>query len=653
MLFGFALSAVPSTAQAIAPAGTGGVNTEIECNGITTCLAVFVYYIGPLLASKVAYIGAYFFSMMISMSLNSAAYALSFLSDGWMMVRDLANMAFIFILIYIAMMVMLEAETAGTIKTLAIVIVVALLVNFSFFFTRVVIDTGNILAVQFYNAIPTIRDPNNTNNPTGLIGSAGYKDLSLSVMGATQIQTLLSANMFKKLSDGKIDAFSSSSWAALGTLTIIYLSVAVFFWMLFVSFISVGIKFLLRIVALWLLLIASPLAFVARTMHQTESYFKKWLSLLIQYSLYPAIFMFMFLMLTKFASGLMTGVPGSGNNGGVFGGILQLTTDVDPNIAIAGTIASVGIRMGFLIALLYVSLRVADWVCTETSTLAAKVSGVAGVGVGKAVQMGAGASAWTARQTIGRGAYAASRSQTLQRFAAKSGVGMGLKNALSAVGSAQLDIRNAPGASVLGKVTTASTGMKVDAGKPSYGKGGFAKQVSEREKAIEKRAKAMKGDAVDIQKAQKAAEAEFEEKNGVSYQTRVSELTEKINKAKQLAASFKAKAASTDGRTSLKYQKAAAKAEAFAARQEAELKPVQAVAEAGAAKVKQEDKERIKAYASRLKNPHMGNLWWPSRGSIGGAAKAEKLTKEPTAEEKIAASVAEKWKENSGGEKKE
>src|SRR3989344_3799838 len=127
--------------------------------GFSKCVAAVVYWIGPGIASIVASIGAYFFSIVVQLSLNSTAYALDFLSTGWTTVRDIANMAFIFILIYMAIMIMLEAETSGTIKTLAIVIVFAILINFSFLFTRVVIDTGNIAAVQFYNAIPLEKGP--------------------------------------------------------------------------------------------------------------------------------------------------------------------------------------------------------------------------------------------------------------------------------------------------------------------------------------------------------------------------------------------------------------------------------------------------------------------------------------------------------------
>lgn len=365
----------------------------------TNCVAAMVYYIGPGLASNVAYIGAYFFSIVIQLSLNSTAYALDFLSKGWETVRDIANMTFIFILIYIAIMVMLEAETAGTIKTLAVVVMIALLVNFSFFFTRVAIDTGNILALQFYNAIPAGLDSNN--QPVTL---NGVKDLSASIMGAVQLQKLYGQDAFEKAKQS-CGGTSNGSMCGLIVSSLIYLSVAAMFWMLFFVFVQVGIKFLLRIVGLWFLLIASPLAFVARTMKQTEHFFHQWLRYLIEFSLYPAIFLFMFLILTKFTKDILT-VNGQG------GSLMQATfnSSGDGGVAgatgIAAAIAAVAIRMGFVIALMYVALKVSDWVVKEGSGIASTVTGRIGGGVlGTAKLAGRYGPGWAAgaayRNTLG------------------------------------------------------------------------------------------------------------------------------------------------------------------------------------------------------------------------------------------------------------
>jgi hypothetical protein len=363
------MQATNRSGQAVDPARSG-------LDTVGTFLSDIIYWIGPGIATYIAYIGAYFFSIVIQLSLNSTAYALQFLSEGWGVVRDLANMAFIFILIYIALKVMLQAEETGTIKTLAIVIVVALLVNFSFFFTRVVVDTGNILALQFYNAIPLVTNADGTPAVLASGGSTGQgvKDLSASLMGALQIQSLLNQKVFDQAKNSCGPA-GNGFWCGLIVSTVIYLAMAVMLWMLFFAFLQVGIKFLLRIVGLWFLLIASPLAFVAKTIKQTEGYFDAWLKALIKFSFYPAIFLFMFWIVTKFSSALLT-VPGQ--SGSIFNGILNSATNSGTNgafLSVASSVANVGIRMGFIIALMYVALHVSEWIVKEGSGIAGAVTG--------------------------------------------------------------------------------------------------------------------------------------------------------------------------------------------------------------------------------------------------------------------------------------
>lgn len=396
-------SSIPNRSTATPP------GNQIECkDSFTNCIILVVYFIGPGLATWALSISSYFMSIVIQLSLNSTAYALTFLTEGWVIVRDLANMAFIFILIYLALTIMFQADTAGTLKTLAIVVVVALLVNFSFFFTRVIIDTGNIIAVQFYNALPNY----------GLTGVSGnIKDLGGSLMGAFQAQTLLSNSTFSLV----YKATQQSSISTIIVYSVVFLSMAAMMWMMFFAFIQVGIKFMLRIVALWLVLIASPLAFVARTIPKTKTYFSQWLDMLIRFSLYPAVFLFIFFILTK----LTTNLVGTGGTG-LFGSILNSASPYSAGailgeqatLSITSVIASVAIRMGFIIALLYIGLKVSEWVVKEGSGMANAVTGtISGAITGTAKKAGGYGFAYTA------GALAQRDINTLKKNPPKTRVG--------------------------------------------------------------------------------------------------------------------------------------------------------------------------------------------------------------------------------------
>src|SRR5665213_2622696 len=83
-------------------------------SGWSICITNVVYVFTVGIGSGFAYVAAYFFDLAVNLSLNGPAYALTFVSTGWTTARDLANMAFLFILIYIAFTIMLEAETSGT-----------------------------------------------------------------------------------------------------------------------------------------------------------------------------------------------------------------------------------------------------------------------------------------------------------------------------------------------------------------------------------------------------------------------------------------------------------------------------------------------------------------------------------------------------------
>lgn len=491
-----------------------GSGCELKGFSFSVCAASVVYWIGPGLASYVAYIGAYFFSIVIEFSLNSTAYALDFLADGWQTVRDLANMAFIFILVFIAITIMLQAETTGTIKQLIMVIVIALLVNFSFLFTRVIIDAGNVLALQFYNAIPVtnVIDSSGAAKPALINGT---KDLSASIMGALRLQELYGNRVF--------DMASKSCGNASGTLcglivsTVIYVAIAAMLWMLFFSFLQVGVKFMFRIVALWLLLIASPLAFIAKTMKKTEEYFDKWWKYLIKFSFYPAIFLFMFLIIVKFANNLLT----DNNTGNLFTTLYMSgrgSTADGYMTGIASAVASVGIRLGFVLALMYIALHVSEWIVTEGSARAAKITG--GV-TGRAFGFAGGA----ARLGVGWPARSLAQSNLVRRWAGQGYGGRAVSSVLRRASTSSFDLRNTrvgkgiqyagSGYDLKGKKFT-----PLDLGKAG-GEGGYAAAFEARVKRRMAEAEYYKPSEVQLNEAYKKAVSDLSPADRASLQAAV------------------------------------------------------------------------------------------------------------------------------------
>lgn len=71
----------------------------------------------------------------------------------WEVIRDMINIALIFGLIYVGFRFILNADDSGAKRNLVTLIIAALLVNFSLFFAKALVDISNILSVSFADAI--------------------------------------------------------------------------------------------------------------------------------------------------------------------------------------------------------------------------------------------------------------------------------------------------------------------------------------------------------------------------------------------------------------------------------------------------------------------------------------------------------------------
>src|SRR3990167_6826126 len=143
------------------------------------CVIQISYGLFYQVAAFILGLSAKFFNVLITITLSSTLFAKStFIPTAWTVVRDLSNIFFILILLYIAIKIILDLGGSEAKKMIAKVIIIALLINFSMFFTKVVIDSSNILALIFYNKLDTV-DEKNPNKAEQLIDYAtGQKDLA-------------------------------------------------------------------------------------------------------------------------------------------------------------------------------------------------------------------------------------------------------------------------------------------------------------------------------------------------------------------------------------------------------------------------------------------------------------------------------------------
>ncbi len=251
------------------------------------CVTKAVYYIIFTPAAWILSIAGEIFDTFLAAAISNNLLNTDFVGTGWGLTRDLANLSFILILLYISFSTILKADTAGA-RTLTInVIIIALLVNFSLFFTRVVIDATNILALSFYNGISTAP----TSDSGSLLSSVTEsKNISGGLIAAFEPQTLMSKQSFT--------AWGESNTGIWG-MVFVYIAAAVISiaaaWTLFqAGFLMVG-----RLIGLWAAMVIAPLAFVAWILPKTSGYARKWWSFLLNQAFIAPLFLFFLYMIAE------------------------------------------------------------------------------------------------------------------------------------------------------------------------------------------------------------------------------------------------------------------------------------------------------------------------------------------------------------------
>lgn len=203
------------------------------------------------------------------------------ITAGWELVRDIANIAFVFGFVYIGIMTILDPEKANTKRLLAQLIIAALLINFSLFFTRVVIDVANIATVEIRDLM-VIRD-------------AGGNEVDIGIGGAF-MQHLGVADLYNP--EGISFSSIGDTWGAIFSEGSFAFFILASFLMLTAAFVFAAgaVLLLIRFAALLLIMIFSPVLFAATVFPQTEKYAKQLWDLLFRYAFFAPLLLLLLLM---------------------------------------------------------------------------------------------------------------------------------------------------------------------------------------------------------------------------------------------------------------------------------------------------------------------------------------------------------------------
>ncbi len=238
--------------------------------------------------------GIYIFSMILSVLLSIAellirsylflvtysAYSSEpMVATGWSIIRDIVNALFVVLLLVVAVGTVLNLEAYGFKKLLPKVIIMVLLVNFSFFFSKEIVAVAdavtNIFKPDILSFGQTLFNFINPNEQlTKLVASGATLPDGVQILGAI-----------------------------LKILVILTILVG---WMIF-NFILLDVIMTVRIVAIMVLIVLAPLAYIGMIIPGTAKFADKWWQQLLGFAFYGPIatfFIWLSMVMMKRSGGI-------------------------------------------------------------------------------------------------------------------------------------------------------------------------------------------------------------------------------------------------------------------------------------------------------------------------------------------------------------
>ena len=403
------------------------------------------------------------------------------IETGWQAFRDIANIVIIGMFTFVAISMILGVESFGSRKLVARVLIIAILINFSLLFTKLIIDSSHFIAFEFHKAaLGQVASGSGTSIP-GSSDSGGLTGFTTKGIAGQFIQLTGLSGIW----DTATTLVQSSNSTQSGWLTLAHalagatLLLAAALVLLYGAFILVA-----RAVTLIFLLTTSSLAFASYLIPKIASgkygWDAWWQSLINNAIFAPLLMVFLWMSLTV-GNQLVRG-------GYTLGKFFDKPTD------------SVGLEIIFgyllVVGLLFASIRVAN---TFASEAAKKFAGLTTGGT-------LGLGALIGRRTLGLGALAALSSGITNRIPTAVG-GRVLESGLQKAATGSFDVRKIPG------LASATQLAGINLGKAQ--EGGIVKAINERDKRLAqselaKRDLVTRGNVFDRRRANELAQLKKE-----------------------------------------------------------------------------------------------------------------------------------------------
>ncbi|KND48543.1 MAG: hypothetical protein AB200_02335 [Parcubacteria bacterium C7867-005] len=375
----------------------------------------------------------------------------------WETVRDIANMFFIFILLYASIKLILGDRSLAK-ETIKNLVIIALFINFSLFGTKVLIDASNIVTLTFYGAI----------SPDAAQGDNFSMGLSNSFVAPLKIQTIYKTDGTDSINAGEI--------------TLVGIMGSIFILITTWVFLAITFFFLMRYVILILVMAFSPIAFLALVIPGLKDQAKQWKDALMSQLTFAPVFMFLaWVVIVIINDPSFIGVNGSET----------LRQGLTQSAAVNGAPSpgGMGLIINFFIA---IALIVAA--LTTAKSISSKAGGVVGKMGSWAMGLAGGATVGLAgragRGIIGRYGASLEGNKELQDRAAEGSIRARLNlAAASKLSKSSFDIR--------------ATGIGKDLGAGKGQSGGYAKDLKDRIETEKKYADSLKPSELSVIEAKR------------------------------------------------------------------------------------------------------------------------------------------------------
>lgn len=270
-----------------------------------------------VLASIFFAVSAYMFGIIFQLNmkmLDPSSITYSFISTGWTIVRDVANLGFVLFIILIALATIVRYRDYEAKKVLPRLIAAAILVNFSLAIPTVFINFSNIITNYFLNGFKVapvcvalgIGDPLLTQT-CSLTNYMGGVIAPQKVDLAPDISTESITGILGSLSGfNQAESFVKGFMESASVTFTLYLGILVYLMGIFVM-ICYAILFLIRFITLHFLLVLAPITWLFWIIPGTQGMFSGWWKKFIQYVFFAPVAVFFLYLVIKI-----------GNEGSIF-----------------------------------------------------------------------------------------------------------------------------------------------------------------------------------------------------------------------------------------------------------------------------------------------------------------------------------------------